>query len=131
MNMICGEESTSTNAVTLSLCQSVANQQVSRSVSPLLNTTTLPYCEDGTLFLFSVTADSWEEQQILQETLNAMPNELRELVNKHGRVFSPPDHEASSQICQTPYHPQARRRPHQTSPIPPPTKETRSYEVTG
>ena len=130
-NVICGEKSTSTNTSTLSFCHSIANQQVSRSASPLLSTTTLPYCEDGTLFLFSVTADSWEEQQVLQETLNAMPNELRELVNKHGRVFSPPDHEPPPRSVKHHIILKPDAVPIKRRPYPSPTKETRSHEVTG
>ena len=130
-NVIYGGKSTSTNTSTLGSCHSIANQQVSRSASQLRSTTTLPYCEDGTLFLFSVTADSWEEQQVLQETLNAMPNELRELVNKHGRVFSPPDHEPPSRsvkhhIILKPDAVPIKRRPY---PLPPKKLEAMRSQV--
>ena len=70
--------------------------QTARAITPSTSSVWddgMPVCEDGRLFLLSVTGNTWEEGQDLEALRLTLPVALQQLVSKHLKVFSPPDAE--------------------------------------
>ena len=52
-----------------------------------------PYWSSDRIVLCSVTADTFEEEEQLKEFVDALPQDLRQVVDRYPAVFAPPDRE--------------------------------------